>query len=227
MKKLMLGIVLVLALVFTLVPDALLWCTRTFLNAPTVHKIETGEYLSKISQRYYGTAKYWQELALINRAPNSDLVFPGEDIFIPSKEVVEQLHRARSISKVNQLMNDEEQTYANLNAPKKPNPEVTEPVPEVAGTSSDSVSAASLIPVSGESSEEKASNGLFLLLGLGIAIVVVGVIAFIVYRKIQASRYEESLDDLPPIKVGTQTDEDSTEPDYENYRKNRSERVYV
>jgi hypothetical protein len=228
MKKLMFGIILVMALVLTLVPDARLWCERTFLNSPQVHKIETGDYLSKISQRYYGTAKYWQELALINRAPNSNLVFPGEEVFIPSLEVVEQLHRARSLSKVNQLMNDEEQLYAHAAAPKKPEPAVSETTAaELAATQPDTAAAGTLAPVATKTSPPAASKALILLMGLGIAVVVVGVSAFIVYRKIQAARFAESLDNLPPIKAGPQKVEGRDEPDYAAYRKNRSKRVFV
>jgi len=221
MKKVLLGIILLMALVLTLVPDARLWCERTFLSSPKVHKIETGDYLSKISQRYYGTAKYWQELALINRAPNSNLVFPGEEVFIPSLEVVEQLHRARSLSRVNQLMTDEKQVYAQVTPVK---PAVNDSALSASGTNPDSTVAAQA-PVIAGLSEPMASREVIFLLGLGLIIVVVGVSAFIVYRKMQASRYVEN--HLPPIKVRPQKKEERDEPDYTAYRKNRSKRVYV
>lgn len=223
MKKVLLGIILVMALVLTLVPDARLWCERTFLSSPKVHKIETGDYLSKISQRYYGTAKYWQELALINRAPNSNLVFPGEEVFIPSLEVVEQLHRARSLSRVNQLMTDEKQVYAQATTVK---PTANDSVLAGSGAGSDST-VAGQAPIIAGLSEPIASQEVIFLLGLGLVIVVVGVSAFIVYRKMQTSRYSESPHDLPPIKVNPRKKEEREEPDYAVYRKNRSKRVYV
>ena len=102
-------------------------------------------------------------------------------------------------------MDDEKQLYANANAPTMPVPAAVPEAPkesELAAINQDTTSTATLMPVSTESSERRASNGLIFLLGLGIAIVVVGVTAFIVYRKIQASRYEQSLDDLPPVSEG-------------------------
>ena len=74
--------------------DQFLWCTRLFSNDPHVHTIQQGEYFSKISQQYYGTATYWKELAMINRAPISDLVFPGEEIVVPSLEAIQELRKS-------------------------------------------------------------------------------------------------------------------------------------
>lgn len=84
--------------------DQFLWCTRLFSNDPHVHTIQQGEYFSKISQQYYGTATYWKELAMINRAPISDLVFPGEEIVVPSLEAIQELRKSRSLTSVNKIV---------------------------------------------------------------------------------------------------------------------------
>ena len=76
--------------------EQFLWCKRLFVNEPRKHVIQEGEYFSKLSLQYYGTATYWRELALVNRAPNSDLVFPGERIIVPSLDGVKKLRKSRS-----------------------------------------------------------------------------------------------------------------------------------
>lgn len=71
------------------------------LEQPTTHEIQTGEWLSKIAQKYYGNASYWRELALVNRAPNGDLIFPGEEIIVPSLESIQKIRKSRSLTSVN------------------------------------------------------------------------------------------------------------------------------
>jgi LysM repeat protein len=92
--------------------DQFLWCTRLFSNDPHVHTIQKGEYFSKISQQYYGTATYWKELAMINRAPISDLVFPGEEIVVPSLEAIQELRKSRSLTLVNKIVKGQEDWIA-------------------------------------------------------------------------------------------------------------------
>jgi len=230
MKKVIVALIILVALVFSLIPDAMVWCKRMILDAPTTHKIEPGEYLSKISQQYYGTAKYWQELALINRAPDSDLVFPGEEIFIPSQEVIEQLHRARSLSRVNNLMSREKALFANADEKNEPGitpttqPEETETA--IAKAVADSnIIAKVTVPKEMSKANQKSSTSGWLFAGLGLAIIFLGVIAFILIRKVKESRDQAALDNLKPVTVETENEDE--EPDYQEYRKNRSERLYV
>ena len=232
MKKLIAALMILTALFFTLVPDAMVWCKRMLLDTPTTHKIQTGEYLSKISQQYYGTAKYWQELALINRAPDSDLVFPGEEIFIPSQQVIEQLHRARSLSRVNLLMTRENELYAKLNATEaEPSQEVAQPaatrkseqlISEAVADSN--VIAKVTVPENVTDETEASSNGM-LLAGIGFGILLLGLVVFLVIRKLKEARDRKALNELKTVTVDM--DEDDEEPNYEEYRKNRSERLYV
>ncbi len=109
--------------------DQFLWCTRLFTNDPGVHTVQKGEYFSKLSQHYYGTADYWQELALVNRAPDSDLVFPGEKIIIPGMEAIKELHRTQSLTMVNKIVNGQEKWLAEhrINGGERPHMAVTGP----------------------------------------------------------------------------------------------------
>ncbi|MCH8126630.1 hypothetical protein IIC38_11800 [candidate division KSB1 bacterium] len=104
MKKVMLVVSVVSLVIFGLTQDSILWSFRLFLDEPIVHNVEKGEYLSQLSIKYYGTPDYWKELALINRAPNPNLVHPNENIIIPDLESIKQLHKAKTITKVNKLV---------------------------------------------------------------------------------------------------------------------------
>ncbi|MBN1997355.1 LysM peptidoglycan-binding domain-containing protein [candidate division KSB1 bacterium] len=108
--------------------DQFLWCTRLFSNDPNVHTVQKGEYFSKLSQHYYGTAEYWKELALVNRAPNSNLVFPGEKIIIPGVEAIKKLHKTQSLTVVNDIVNGQENWLAEhrVTNDERPNIAVTE-----------------------------------------------------------------------------------------------------
>ena len=92
--------------------DNFLWSFRLFQEEPVIHQINQGEYLSQLSQKYYGTTDYWKELALINRAPKPDLVYPNEKILIPDIEKMRTLKRAKTISDVNKLVAEMEKTLS-------------------------------------------------------------------------------------------------------------------
>jgi hypothetical protein len=82
-------------LMFTLlVPQARVWSSRVSAEKSTFHQVRQGEYFSKISLQYYGTAKYWRELAQLNGAPDSENIYPGARIFIPKLSVIQALNAA-------------------------------------------------------------------------------------------------------------------------------------
>ncbi len=87
----------------------LLWSNRLFLNEPRIHVIREGEFLSKIAQMYYGKASYWRALALINRAPDPDRIYPGEQIILPDAGAIARVARARRLSEVNEIVSMQEQ----------------------------------------------------------------------------------------------------------------------
>jgi len=215
------------------------WCNKILLSKPTTHKIAKGEYLTKISLKYYGTAKYWRELALINRAPDSDLVFPDEEIFIPSQEVIEQLYRARSLSRVNGLMDDEEQVFAQSSissdeylaeqtidsAASSSVASLAEPEEEGAGAENESIAIAP--PV-----KDSKVPPLFSIIGILGLLGLLAVVGFVIYKKRKQSEEKELLNELQNLDVdsdaeSSDTESDEDEPDYQEYKKNRSERVYV
>ena len=112
MKKLIIFLSIIILVVIGFNNDIYLFAKKLFLDEPTTHKIEEGEYLSKIAKEYYGNADYWRELALINRAPNSDLVFPGEEIVLPSSETIQKIRNTRWLSKVNNYVQNQEEIIA-------------------------------------------------------------------------------------------------------------------
>lgn len=98
----------IFALVLTIgTPQAILWCKKSFSTQGTIHKAIENEYLSKISLQYYGTPKYWRDLAVINRTPYADLVFAGDEIFIPSKKSIDEIHNKWILSEDKVLINTE------------------------------------------------------------------------------------------------------------------------
>lgn len=106
MKKFLLVVLIISGVIGGLTQDSILWSYRLFLDQPIIHNLEKGEYLSQLSIKYYGSPDYWRALALINRAPNPDLVHPKESIIIPDLESVKKLNKARTITEVNKLVGD-------------------------------------------------------------------------------------------------------------------------
>jgi len=107
MKKLLILFILVSVVVGMYSEDNYLWCKKIIFNEPTKHVIQKGDFFSKLSKQYYGTTKYWRELALINRAPNKDLVFPGEEVVIPNLDAVKKLRKTRMLTVVNDIVKDQ------------------------------------------------------------------------------------------------------------------------
>ncbi|MBN1350465.1 LysM peptidoglycan-binding domain-containing protein [candidate division KSB1 bacterium] len=235
MKKTLLltgGTILLLAV---LLPGAMVGGSNDVLKTPTIHRITEGEYLSKISLQYYHTAKYWRELALINRAPESNLVFPGEEIFVPSQKTIERIHQARSLSKVNLLFTEDER----LVTPEPGKVDTTQAAvlvdsaKVVANQSFDSEPA--LTETAGENTQDEPSKSgssmLFLIAGItGLAGLLV-ILGFVLIRRRKQAEDQDLLKELHELETDTLVIEDGddsgNEPDYETYRKNRSERVYI
>jgi LysM repeat protein len=82
------------------------------LEQPLSHEIKDGDWLSKISQQYYGDPSYWKELALVNRAPSGDRIFPGERVIVPDFDAIQRVRQARRLSDVNEVVNLQEDILA-------------------------------------------------------------------------------------------------------------------
>lgn len=237
MKKLLLILVIAMPILASILPDAILWCKRAILSEPTIHQVDAGEYLSKISLKYYGNEKFWRELALINRAPDSDLIFPGEEIFIPAREVIEQLHRARSLSSVNSLVDAEKEVYAQNQMPAEE--ALVDSIKTIASESGTVIKSEETINLDLEpevepAAEPKKALSLPLILSIIGSVLFLAAIVFLIYlRRNQTADAAE--DEEPPSSEGEDEPEsedetegeNETEPNYTDYKKSRSKRVYV
>jgi hypothetical protein len=171
----------------------MVWSNRRFLDEPRVHKIEKGEYLSRLAQQYYGDPQRWRELALINRAPNPNHVEVGEEIFVPAANAVAEIGRARTLTKVNALVNDQEKLARESSRPITeiapatiPSPsgevttgnETTEPVAPIEETPT---------PVA---TEPVANETSFPWLWVGLGTIVLALAGIVIYRRRQNAEPE-------------------------------------
>lgn len=108
MKKVLITLLLMTAAVLFLEPAQTLLSKFLTLEKPTEYQIREGDWLSKIAKEYYNNPSYWKELALVNRAPKGDRIFPGEKVIVPSFRAIQEIRRARSLSKVNQLIREQQ-----------------------------------------------------------------------------------------------------------------------
>lgn len=112
MKRFFFTIFLMGVLVIFMDPAENLLSKFVRLEQPAAHEIQTGDWLSKLAQEYYGDASYWRELALVNRAPDGDLIFPGEKVIVPSLDAIQEIRKSRSLSTVNELVGQQEAILA-------------------------------------------------------------------------------------------------------------------
>ena len=155
--------------------DQMLWCSRMLSGEPRIHTIQHGEYLSQLSMKYYGTTQYWRELALINRAPNSDLVFPGEKVIIPSLDAIKRVSGARSLSAVNLVVESQKKWIAE---------NVVEPIKYAVKSNLTEVAADSPIVQSGVNvPEEKSRSVLLPILILFFTLALVACLVILGFRK--------------------------------------------
>lgn len=108
MKKLMLSLFFMVGIFALASQGELLWSSRLLLDESRVHKVQKGESLSLLAKRYYGDPQRWRELALLNRAPNPNLVLPGEDVLVPAVGSINEMSRVKTITKFNSLANEQE-----------------------------------------------------------------------------------------------------------------------
>lgn len=186
MKKLLIVLVVVSLIVIGYAYDQFLWCKKLITGEPTTHTIKRGEHLSKIAKKYYGDASYWRELAMVNRAPDSDVVFPEEKIIIPSLDVVKKIRRTRWLSKVNGYIKEQEDILANLHKESEYDLSTGESKTTPTAEPQVTVSEPAQLSVEVENMEEnnrpvKSSSTYVVLVIIGL-VLVGGVITFILYR---------------------------------------------
>jgi hypothetical protein len=108
MKKFMLSLFFMVGIFVLASQGEMLWSNRLLLDETRVHKIQKGESLSRLAKRYYGDPHRWRELALVNRAPNPNLVLPGEEVLVPAVGPINEMRRARTITAFNSLVDEQE-----------------------------------------------------------------------------------------------------------------------
>jgi len=228
-KTLVILFVVLLLLVIGYAHDQFAWCKKLIFGEPTTHTIQKGEYLSEIAKKYYGRADYWRELALVNRSPNCDLIFPGEEIVIPSLNVIKEIRKTRWLSKVNAYMKNEEDIIARLNRGEEPvlaetttetTPEMTaktettpEPNPIVTSTEQEQ------LPAETEEVEVQSASSLGLILGVIAVIFVASLVTFLIIRRKKRSQQITIADDED---INLLDADDEPEPDYKEYLRDKS-----
>ena len=219
MKKLIFLFIVIGILIGGYSYDQFAWCKKLILGDPTTHTIQKGEYLSRIAQKYYGDASYWRELSLINRAPNSDTVFPGEEIIIPSLEVVKEIRKTRWLSKVNNYMKGQEDILANLQEQPVIEPQaVSEPMATV--TVPEKIPSDVDEEIGGGGQPAQQSSSIFIVLSILGVVIIGAVVTLLLYRKKKQNDDIAIIDDIDFTK-------EESEPDYQEYLKNRKEEKEV
>jgi len=167
-----------------------------WLQSPRIHTVQQGEYLSKLAQENYGNASYWRELALVNRAPNPDHVQVGEQILLPSANVIQELRRSRTLTRVNSLVGEQEvaatiESLDNTYVGAEP-AESTEPI--AASASEEQATSAPVVeqasydgaypPAQSEQIEpaQEASDASWFWLVVSV-VAFSGVVGFVIYRR--------------------------------------------
>lgn len=229
MKKVIIILFIVMLLIAGYAHDKFAWAKKLILGEPTTHVIQKGESFSKLAKQYYGSTKYWRELALINRSPNSNLVFPGEQIVIPSLNAIKEIRRTRWMTKVNSFMKGEQDILAGLNQGEQPalaaNPQGTSPETGMAGSAASSVDEpmatadeAEQMPLMKDDTNLKSSGSVGLVLGILAVLLIASFVAYLVVRSRRSERIS-IIDDKDLNLI-----DDESEPNYQDYLKNKSRR---
>jgi LysM repeat protein len=237
MKKVIFVLLVIALLIVGYSHDQFVWCKKLLFGDPTTHVIQKGEYLSAIAKQYYGRADYWRELALVNRAPDSDLIHPGEEIIVPSLNVIKEIRRTRWLSKVNSYVKNEEDIIARLNRGEqinlaenksdepKTSPEMmTETGQNEAVPAQEPTSTPTQIAQQNNEPEHagmRSTTSPGLTLGVIALVLAASVVAFVLIRRKKHSQPIAIVDDHELNLLG---DDDESEPDYHEYLQKKSRR---
>jgi len=211
-------VLVVLLLVIGYTHDQFVWCKKLFSNEPQTHTIQKGEYLSAIAKKYYGDPDYWRELALINRAPNSNLVFPGEEVIVPRLSVIKEIRRTRYLSKVNAFIQDESNILARLD---KQDIEETYFAESRSDTVTTPAATTPTTPIESEPFTQPVEESSFSFYLYG-GIVVLFLAALLVYRAYRKKQRSEKFTFTGRPSNGA--DDEDAEPDYQEYLRKKSKR---
>ncbi len=195
MKKLFLCLFLTAAIFAVWSHGETLFGKLLLLEEPRIHKVEKGEYLSKLAQQYYGDPQRWRELALVNRAPNPNHLEVGEEVLVPAANVVAELARAQTLTRVNELTRAQQQIATRAPSPQTPQvttPTATSPEPVLeAPPQSPAQSAPVVEPLPAPLTPVEPERG-FPWIGLIVCVLLVALVAvgFVLYRNSKAREYQ-------------------------------------
>lgn len=220
MKKVILILFVIALLIAGYSHDKFAWCKKLITGDPTTHVIQKGESFSQLAKQYYGSTKYWRELALVNRSPNSNLVFPGEKIVIPSLKTIKEIRRTRWMTKVNSFMQSEQEILARLNRGEEPalaansQPTIIESASEGRATTPTTEPVA----IGNKDVDVQSSSSLGLILGIIAVLLIASLVAYLIVRRKKQSAEISIIDDKDLNLV------DDSEPDYQDYLRKKSQR---
>lgn len=222
MKKFFLTLFFACGIFVLLSQGELLWSRFQLLNEPRVHKVQKGESLSKLAKQYYGDPQHWRELALINRAPKPNHLEVGEEVLLPSANVIDELRRSRTVTRVNALVGEQEKfavrnvsadgraitsSEAPSNAAEPVAPTAT-PVEETNGTIPVETATETIAP-----QEITTEDSGFPWFWLAISIILIaGVAGFIWYRRKQAEENAVEIEMVEPRRSFNQTGKETHRP---------------
>lgn len=195
MKKIFLSLFFTLAVFAVWSHGEMLFGKLLLLEEPRIHKVEKGEYLSKLAQQYYGDPQRWRELALVNRAPNPNHLEVGEEVLVPAANVVAELARAQTLTRVNELTRAQQQIATREPSPQTPQvttPSATSPEPVLETPPQTPVESAPAVePLQAPLTPVEPERG-FPWIGLIICVLLVALVAvgFVLYRNSKAKGYK-------------------------------------
>ncbi|MDZ7262709.1 MAG: LysM peptidoglycan-binding domain-containing protein [candidate division KSB1 bacterium] len=231
MKKFLFTLILIALIIGGYTQDQFSWAKKLLLGEPTTHTVQKGEYLSKISQQYYGDATYWKELALVNRAPNSNLVFPGEQIVIPDQEAIKKLRAARSLSSVNKIVDHQEKVLAQrgiqtpteeLAQGKATGQQVTASNPQPMSEKAPAETGTSEALATVEPAESSSLPVILIVIG---GLVAVALVVLYFYKKKKRAEEQSLIEERDVIFADD--DEDYELEESERYQKSRQREIPV
>ncbi len=209
MKKFFLTLLFTCGFFLLLSQNESLWSKRRFLDEPRVHKVQKGESLSKLAKQHYGSTKRWRELALVNRAPKPNHLEIGEEILLPSVTVINELRRSRTITRVNRLVGEQDNTgtaetpeitskAAPANLPEA-TPQTEAPV-DNSGSNNlvPETTSETIIPPHDTTTEASAFPWFWLAVGV---MLIAGIAGFIWYRRQQAEKAENETKMVEPRRT--------------------------
>jgi hypothetical protein len=106
-KSIFFAVIFVIALLGIYSETQFSWCSRIFSNDSSLRIMQKSDYLRLLSQQYYGTSKFWMDLALVNRIADRDRIYPGEKIIIPDRDAIQKLHATHSMTILNEIVSNQ------------------------------------------------------------------------------------------------------------------------